>query len=69
MSNIEILETPHREYDADRDWLVPDQGLRKPTAKVITFSPKLLQCFICGQRTHRSSSCPLRPRVKSPSTA
>jgi hypothetical protein len=68
MSNIEILETPHREYDSDRDWLVPETGLRKRSAEVVTFTPKFLRCSICGMDSHRAHACPKRPRVKSPST-
>jgi hypothetical protein len=59
--NIEVFPGAHRSYDEDRDWMVPNEG-RPYNANVVTFSPKLLQCSVCGQRTHRASQCPLRPR-------
>ena len=58
--NIEVFPGAHREYSDDRDWIVPNEG--RPYANVVTFSPKLLQCTICGSRNHRASSCPSRPR-------
>lgn len=59
--NVEVLDTPYREYAEDRDWLVPETGLR-PSATIIPFSPKMLLCSICSSRHHRASSCPSRPR-------
>ena len=64
MSNVEILETPRREYDADRDWLTPETRLRH-SAEVVPFTPRLLICTICGGHTHRAASCPRRPRSQA----
>lgn len=61
-SNIEILGVPYREYDDDRDWLVPDHGLRRRPADVVRFTPKFLRCSICLSGNHRAASCPQRPR-------
>jgi nucleoside-diphosphate-sugar epimerase len=38
-SRVEILEVPFRSYDADRDWLVPDEPRRR-SAEVVTFTPR-----------------------------
>ncbi len=62
MSNVEILDVVRREYDDTRDWLVPDNGLRRRPAEIVQFTPKFLQCSICNSRNHRASACEKRPR-------
>ena len=65
MSNGEILDVPHREYADDRDWLVPEAGLRR-SAEIVRFTPKFLMCSICNSNNHRASQCPSRPREGRP---
>lgn len=64
--NVEVFTGAHREYADDRDWLVPNEG-RPYTSNVVSFSPRLLTCGICGARTHRPTQCPSRPRNVRPS--
>lgn len=59
--NIEVFPGVRRIYEEGRDWLVTGEE-RKPTAKIVSFTPKLLQCSICMGRTHRASACPGRKR-------
>jgi hypothetical protein len=60
-SNIEIFPGEHRTHE--RDWLVDTHGRRRG-ADIVSFTPGLLQCSICGGRTHRANSCSKRPREK-----
>lgn len=59
--NVQILDVPHRSYDASRDWLTSDDLNRRGSAKVIAFTPRLALCSICSSGSHRASRCPLRP--------
>lgn len=64
--NVEVLGAPHRTYERERDWMDVPRPYNPTARNVIDFSPKLLQCAMCGRRTHRASQCPMRPRQGRP---
>ena len=61
MSNVEVLEVVHRQYDEPRDWLVTDEQPARRSAEIVRFTPRLLICSVCGSHNHRASQCPRRP--------
>lgn len=62
--NVELFPGEHRTYAEEHDWLTPETG--RASRNVVTFSPKFLQCSVCGRRTHRASACPSRLRSPKP---